>query len=193
MRKPFSKAKLVFIPTAANISSRDKKWLINDLNNCAKLGFGKINILNIDATPQSRIWRPRLEEADVILFGGGDTSYLLHWIRKSGIDKALPRLLKMRVYVGISAGSIVAGPDLSLLKMYYGEEPRREKALRLVSLHFRPHFSSPHFPKARTKYLTRLAKKLRGPMYALDDNSALEVINDKIKVITEGKYLFVDA
>src|ERR1700722_18437524 len=90
--KPFSKSKLVFIPTAANISPGDKDWLINDLNNCRELGFKEIDILNIDATPQEKIWRPRIESADVMLFGGGNTFYLLRWIQKSGLVKALPEL-----------------------------------------------------------------------------------------------------
>ena len=112
--KPFSKSKLIFIPTASNFSDGDKQYLINDLHNIAKLGFKKINILNIDAMPQEKIWRPRIEEADVILIGGGNTFYLMRWLKKSGLSKALPQLLKKKIYVGISAGSIVTGPNLKL-------------------------------------------------------------------------------
>jgi dipeptidase E len=193
--KPFSKSKLVFIPTAANFLSIDKEWLINDLNNCAKLGFQKIDILNIDAIPQEKAWRPRVEEADVILIGGGNTFYLMHWLKKSGLARVLPKLLKKKVYVGISAGSIVMGPNLKSLKLYYGKEEagQSDESLRMVNFHFRSHFNSPYFPKARTKYLTKIAKQLKEPMYALDDNSALEFIDGKIRIVSEGKYLILNA
>lgn len=199
--KPFNKSKLVFIPTAANISPNEKDWLINDLNNCRKLGFKEIDILNIDATPQEKIWRPRVESADVILFGGGNTFYLLCWLRKSGLAKALPKLLKTKVYVGISAGSIAAAPNLSLssgrnydlFKIYYEDEakesPAVTKGLGFVKFHIRPHFNSSHFPHARAAYIGEIAKKTKEPIYAIDDNSAVEVNGKKIKVVSEGKFV----
>lgn len=199
--KPISKSKLVFIPTAANISSGEKDWLINDFNNCRKLGFKEIDILNIDATPQEKMWRPRIESADVLLFGGGNTFYLLRWLEKSGLARALPKLLKTRVYVGISAGSIVAAPNLSLssqrkhdlFKIYYEDEakesPAVTKGLGFVKFHVRPHFNSSHFPHARAAYIGEIAKKTKEPIYAIDDNSAVEVNGKKVKVISEGKFI----
>ncbi len=195
--KPFNKSRLVFIPTAANITSGDKSWLINDFNNCEKLGFKEIDILNIDSTPQEKFWRPRIEAADVILFGGGNTFYLMRWMWKSGLAKALPKFLKTKVYVGISAGSIATGPDLSLSSkknrdvyaLYYEDEPKiSEKALGFVNFHIRPHLNSPHFPLVRLKRLKEIAKEKKEPIYAIDDNSAIEVVNRKIRIVSEGRY-----
>src|SRR3989344_1785175 len=162
--KPFGRSRLVFIPTAANIQSGDKEWLINDLSTCSKLGFEEINILNIDSTPQEKLWRPRVEAADVILFGGGNSFYLMWWLKESGLARLLPKLLETRVYVGISAGSIAAAPNLSLsrgssrdlFKLYYEGEVKgleMEKGLGLVNFHVRPHLNSPNFPHARAAYL----------------------------------------
>lgn len=199
--KPFNKSKLVFIPTAANISPEDKQWLINDLNNVQKLGFKEVGILNIDATPSEKVWRPRLEKADVILFGGGNTYYLLRWLKQSGLGKALPKLLKSRVYVGISAGSIVAAPTLKLssrtsrdfFKKFYRGEPEEspviEEGLGLVNFHVRPHLNSPGFTDSKKKYLAKVAKEVDEPIYAIDDDSAVEVADGKIRMISEGKYV----
>src|SRR3989344_1969229 len=105
--------RVVFIPTAANVERGDKDWLINDLYNLKKLKLKCIDIVDISALPK-KIWLPRLKAADVLFFSGGNSFWLAHWLRKSGLIKLLPRLLKTRVWAGISAGSIVTGPSLFL-------------------------------------------------------------------------------
>ena len=75
---------ITFIPTSANSSSNDKGWLIDDLNNIYKQGLKKFTITDISALPKDD-WLPRLEEADVLFFSGGDTHYLLDWIERSGL------------------------------------------------------------------------------------------------------------
>ncbi|KKR95504.1 MAG: hypothetical protein UU45_C0001G0099, partial [Candidatus Levybacteria bacterium GW2011_GWA2_41_15] len=41
--KPFKKANLTFVPTAANVNEGDKSWLLNDMNNFKKLGFASFD------------------------------------------------------------------------------------------------------------------------------------------------------
>lgn len=190
--KSFKESKLVFIPTAANIESGGKEWLINDLYNCLKLGFSKIEIAEIAST-SSDVWLPWIEEADVIMIGGGNSFYLMEQLKKSGLDKLLPDLLKTKIYVGISAGSMVAGKGLSLSSdalLYYENvgQTMNYDALGFVNLCIRPHLNSEWFPKVRTKYLDELAKQIPEPVYALDDNSAVLVDGDKISVVSEGKW-----
>lgn len=191
-QKPFKNLKLIFIPTAANIEKDGKEWLINDLYNCLKLGFAKIEITDIAAVSQE-IWLPLLREADIIMIGGGNTFYLMEQLKKSGLDKLLPDLLKTRVYVGISAGSMVAGKGLSLASdalLYYENvgQTMKYEALNFVNLSIRPHLNSLDFPKVRTEYLRELAKKISYPVYALDDNSAVVIDRGKISVVSEGKW-----
>src|SRR3972149_9243870 len=100
--KPFEKTNIVFIPTAANAEQGDKSWLVDDMNNFKKLNFASFDIIDLAAVPKS-IWLPSFKKADVLVFGGGDTYYLLSWIKKSGLEKILPELLKTKAYVGISA------------------------------------------------------------------------------------------
>ena len=58
---------VVFIPTAANIDKGDKTWLIDDLINLKRQNFKSIDIADISAVEQ-KIWRPKLEEADILFF-----------------------------------------------------------------------------------------------------------------------------
>ncbi|MBI4159546.1 Type 1 glutamine amidotransferase-like domain-containing protein [Candidatus Wolfebacteria bacterium] len=126
LRKPFSETKLAFIPTAANAEAGNKGWLIDDLRRLKDLGFTDIDIIDISALPKE-IWLSRLESADILMFGGGNTFYLMHWLKKSGLADMLPEMLKKKVYAGISAGSMVTAKSIEIstskldLRMY-GDE-----------------------------------------------------------------------
>lgn len=190
--KPFKDLNLVFIPTAANVETGGKEWLITDLHNCLKLNFKKIEITDIAAVGKD-IWLPQIEEANVIMFGGGNSRYLMKQLKKSGLDKLLPELLKTRIYVGISAGSMVAGKGLSLSSdaVFYYENVgqfKKYNSLNFVNLSIRPHFHSKFFPMVTEEILEKMAKKMSEPVYALDDNSAMVVDGNKISVVSEGRW-----
>ena len=183
---------LVFIPTAANIETGDKSWLISDLVNLQKQNFKSISIVDISAIPES-VWRPQMETADVLFFNGGNTYHLTKWMNQSGLTKILAKLLKNKVYVGSSAGSMVTNPDLTLRlsQVIYGEDTEVESmdGLNLVDFYFLPHLNSPFFPTRMEEKIREIAPTLSRKMYALDDQSALKIVDGKTEVVTEGKYL----
>lgn len=182
--------KLVFIPTAANVEPGDKSWMIDDLNNFKKAGF-EIDIVDVSAVSKE-IWLPRLNEAEVLFLGGGNTFHLMHWVKQSGLQEELPELLKTRVYAGISAGSCIAGPTIyNSVQNLFGEKYELEikEGLGLVPFQFIPHLNSPYFDKIREENLRQASKDLKEPVYALDDNSALKIVDDKVEIVSEGKYL----
>lgn len=183
---------LVFIPTASNVEPGDKDWFINDLVNIRKQSFKSVAITDISAVPES-VWRPQLEEADVLFFEGGNTYHLMRWINESGLIKILPEMLKTKVYVGLSAGSMVTGPDLTLRlsKLIYGEDAEKDTmaGLGLVDFYFLPHLNSPHFPARMEENLKELTKEISRKTYALDDNMALKVVDGIVETVGEGKYL----
>ncbi len=190
--EPFKELNLVFIPTAANAEDGDKDWLITDYANCKKLGFSSIDIVDISTLPQE-IWLPRIKKADVLLFGGGNTYYLMSWLKKSGLEKILPELLKTRIYVGISAGSMVATKNLrmSTSQKLYSEEVfplQDDSGLGYANFHIRPHFNSKFFPKQITRYIRESVKEITEPVYAIDDDTAIVINDGKIDVVSEGKW-----
>ncbi|MDP3728169.1 MAG: Type 1 glutamine amidotransferase-like domain-containing protein [bacterium] len=181
------KIKIAFIPTAANVQSGEKDWLIKNYNECEKLG--SVDIVDISALKKS-IWLPRLKKATVLVMGGGNTPYLMDCIKYSGLQEELPRLLKTRIYVGISAGSIVTGKNLvaSSTFLYSDEKKNIPKGLGYVPFYVRSHLNSPDFPQMRDMYLKKASKKLDSDLYALDDASALIYIDGKIKIVSEGTW-----
>jgi len=182
--------KLAFIPTAANVEPGDKSWMINDLNNFRKTGF-EVDIVDISAVSKV-VWLPRLQEAELLFLGGGNTFHLMHWVKQSGLQEELPELLKTRVYAGISAGSCIAGPTIynSVQKSLWRKvRAEIKEGLGLVDFQFIPHLNSPYFKNIRDDNLKKAAKDLTDPVYALDDNSALKIVDSKVEVISEGNYL----
>lgn len=189
--KEFTDAKVVFIPTAANVEEGDKWWLINDLSKCKELGFKEVDIVDIAAVPKT-VWYSRLEKSDVIIVGGGNTSYLMERMRNSGLAEILPTLLRTRVYVGISAGSMIAAPKLKEKEMQrlYDEpiiDDSSNEGLGLVDFLIVPHMNSPYFPRV-AKLIDEVSKEIEMPFYAIDDQTALKVIDQDIEVISEGAW-----
>lgn len=187
---------LVFIPTASNVETGDKDWLINDLINLKKLGFKSIEITDISAVDEN-IWKSSLERADVLYFEGGNTYHLMEWLNKSGLTKILPSLLKDKVYVGVSAGSMVTNKDLALKisQIVYGEDLDKDhemNGLNYVDFYLLPHLHSPHFINLRKDFVRNVVKNMNEKIYVLDDDSAIKIIDNEIEVISEGKWFVVN-
>jgi len=190
--KPFERSHITFIPTAANFETGEKSWLVNDMYNLKKLGFPTFDIIDIAIVPKE-IWLPSFERADLLVFGGGDTTYLLKCMEKSGVTAVIKDMLRSRVYMGISAGSMATAKIMSLSSenILYYEQRRVLKSINglgLVDFEIRPHLNSDSFPKVRLPLLQEIASDIKRPFYAIDDDTAVQVIDTKVTVVSEGKW-----
>lgn len=180
------KIKIAFIPTGANLEDGDKGWVINNLNKCKE--FGEVDIVDVSAIPKKE-WLLRLKWANVFFVEGGDTDWLMKCIVKSGLDKELPELLKTRVYIGCSAGSIVLSNTLFASSEFIDLDKKDcPNGLGYINFDFRPHLNSKSFSKAKKEFLDRISKKFDEDLYAIDNDSAILVDNGKIEIISEGKW-----
>jgi dipeptidase E len=195
-------ARVAFIPTASHASRGDKGWLIDDMYRIRERGYA-VDVIELTALKPSET-RKALGVADAIFVGGGNTFYLSYWMQETGVFDLIPELLKTKVYAGISAGGILAGASLLPSKAikegyidehYYErslEEDGSDRALKLVDIVFRPHLNSPSFPTVTKENLTKIAPQLKNPIYALDDDSALKVIDGKMEIISEGEWIILN-
>lgn len=176
-----------FIPTAANAEEGNKDWFISQFTNLNKYGFRWIDIVDISAPGVD--WKKRLVETDVIVVGGGNTFYLLDQVRKTGFDEWLRENLQGKVYVGMSAGSIIATPSIAVASVDNGDVniPGIEdlSGLSFVDFEVSPHTSENVSHEGNKKYLKTIGNEL----YALDDNSAIVVRDTVIKVVSEGEWI----
>ena len=190
--KPLDQLKVAFIPTAANLESGDKDWLIDDLRRLSFLKFKQIDIVDISALPK-KIWQKRLEESDVLFVEGGNTYHLMYWFNQSGLSKILPKLLETRIYIGVSAGTIIITP--SIINADFEAEIVKEideeifhDGLKLVNFMIEPHVNSEYFPESTFEKLKTRSQKYQYPIYAIDDETAIKVDGDNIEVISNGSW-----
>lgn len=192
--KPAEEITVAFIPTAANADGHDKCWLIDNLYQLRQQNYKMIDIVDISALPKWN-WQPRLEQADILFFSGGNSAHLIRWVEESGLKELLPEFLKTKVYIGISAGSVITAPTivmsspdrLSSYKEKFSYEAN--EGLGLVDFYIRPHLNSPKFPSSRKEILEKTTREVSGIVYAIDDQMAIKVVDGKIEVVGEGEYL----
>lgn len=189
-----AETRICFIPTAMNATTGDKSWFVNDLMNIKNLNLKFLDIVDISAVPKN-VWMQKIGEADVMFFSGGNTTHLMREMKESGFLEELPKLLENKVYAGISAGSVACAPDLRMSgasqKEYYKKEfgYENEEGLNLVDFYFSGHFNSKSFPERNEDNYREIAKSLNKTLYALDDNSALKIIDNHVEVVSEGKWV----
>ncbi len=191
--KPLTELSAVFIPTAASAVNEEKTWLIENLVQTRDCGFKYLDIVDIAAVKPEN-WRPRLEKADIIFMGGGNTFHLMWHITQSGLAEILQRLLESKIYVGISAGSMVMGPRLDIPYndfLYPGEtnEMGVKDGLSIVDFCLLPHLNSEYFTNLRENKIAKCAEEIDIPTYAVDDNTAIKIEGDKLEVVGEGDHI----
>jgi dipeptidase E len=189
--KPAKEISFLFILTAANIEAGDKDWLIDNLMEFQDQGFKAIDIVDISAVPAEN-WKRRFVEADVICFGGGNEQHLAKVCNDLHMKEFLNALSDQKVYMGISAGSMVAGQFIphELMKLVYPEEVYKElgKPLGFVDFCFIPHLNSEWFTHVRKANLESMKSRFNSPVYALDDETALKIEKNKAQIVGKGDF-----
>ena len=129
-------------------------------------------------------WVPWVREADVLLVAGGDATYLCHWMRESGIADLLPSL-RETVWVGVSGASMVMTPRIGTGFVEWNGA-RDDTTLGVVDFSIFPHLDV--FPSSTLAAAERWAAEIGGPAYAMDDNTAVTVVDGRVDVVSEGRW-----
>ncbi|MGH7640732.1 MAG: Type 1 glutamine amidotransferase-like domain-containing protein [Candidatus Dormibacteria bacterium] len=154
-----------------------------------ELGWKSLGVLELTALPSldAQRWVPLVRETDALLVNGGDALYLCHWMRQSGLADMLPTLDKV-VYVGLSGGSMVMGPRVG--EEFVGWKPSSggDDALGVVDFALFPHLDHEDLPDNCMANAEKWAAALAVPGYAIDDQTAIQVADDVVEVISEGNW-----
>ena len=152
------------------------------------LGWKSLGLLELTALPTigAARWVPWVREADALLVDGGDATYLAHWVRESGLADLLPSLTET-VWVGVSAGSMVMTPRIGSYFVEWGAAPS-DTTLGAVDFSIFPHLDHPEMPGNTLADAERWAADIAGPAYAIDDATALTVVDGVVAVVSEGRW-----
>jgi dipeptidase E len=192
--KPIAKCSALCIPTAiypfpGGPSMAYRFISGSTANPMCELGWKSLGVLELTALPsiKQEYWIAAVQEADALLVYGGDVMYLCRWMRESGLADLLPSL-RETVYVGVSAGSMVTAP-------IFGEtydDPTTpfiiDTGLGLVDFALLPHLDHEHHPESSTAKVERMAAEVPVPTYAIDDQTAIQVVDSTVEVISEGHW-----
>ena len=150
-----------------------------------RLGAGTEVLYLIREKPDIKEIERKIHRADIIYVGGGNTSRMMRVWRKAGVDIALNQAYRNgKVLSGISAGAICwfrwgnsdsrkfSSPDEGLIRV---------SGLGLIKALFCPHYD---VEKDRKPSLKILMKKVPGIAIAVDNCCAIEIIDDRYRIIS---------
>jgi dipeptidase E len=156
-------------------------------HNSSGLGWSSLGVLELTAlrTIGQERWVPWVREADVLVVDGGDATYLCHWMRESGLADLLASLPET-VWLGISAGSMVMTPRIG---QYFVEWPSApdDRTLGVVDFSIFPHLEA--FPTNTMAHAQRWATAIGVPAYAIDEQTAITVVDGSVDVVSEGQWV----
>ena len=154
-----------------------------------ELGWKSLGVLELTALPSidAERWVPWVREADVLLVNGGDALYLCHWMRQSGLADLLPSLHET-VWVGFSAGSMVMTPRIGQDFVGWKPPSGNDSTLGIVDFSIFPHVDHELLPENTMAAAEEWAAGVRGPAYAIDDETAISVVDGTVEVVSEGHW-----
>lgn len=154
-----------------------------------ELGWKSLGVLELTALPSidEERWVPLVRETDVLLVAGGDALYLCHWMRQSGLADLLPSLHET-VWVGLSAGSMVMTPRIGADFVGWKSPTGSDSTLGVVDFSIFPHLGHSALPENTLANAERWAAGLSVPCYAIDDQTAIKVVDGVVEVVSEGQW-----
>ena len=154
-----------------------------------ELGWKSVGLLELTALSSigEERWVPWVRDTDVFFVDGGDAAYLLHWMRESGFLRVMPSLTD-KVWVGVSAGSMVMTPRIGSDFVSWTGAKGDDRTLGLVDFSIYPHLDNPDLPDNTLANAEKWAVEIAGPAYAIDDQTAIKVVDGSVDIISEGQW-----
>lgn len=205
LRKPIAECSALCIPTASYghpMAGPVAAWRFisgqEPETPMCELGWKSLGVLELTAllSIDKERWVSWVRETDVLLVNGGDALYLYHWMRQSGLADLLLTAqppLRDTVWVGLSGGSMVMTPRIG--EYFIEWKPpsgsgaiHGDETLGAVDFSIFPHLDHPDLPHNTMADAERWAAGMPVPCYAIDDQTAIKVVEGEVEVISEGHW-----
>lgn len=159
IKEEIENKKVAFIPTASL-----REGYTGYVGSARKL-FKKLGaiVTEIDISTEAySTIQSVFEDADVIYFTGGNSFFLMDWLRKTGTDGLLKKeLANGKLMIGESAGAIICAPSIQYIQQMdekpedYSQED--DAGLDLIDFYVLPHYLTAPFKKVTEKIMTEFS------------------------------------
>ena len=128
-----------------------------------------------------------LHKCDYIYITGGNTFFLLQELKRKGVDKIISEQVKSgKLYIGESAGAIIASPDTEYMKnvnfdpIEKAHELEDYSSLGLVDFYTIPHYGNFPFKKKGEKVIQLYNEKLQ--LIPISNKQAIFIEDSNIQI-----------
>jgi len=173
INKPAGQIRVIFIPTASR-TEEEMNYVEAARQELVDLGINNIIILNLDHS----LVDYEIKGVDAVYVCGGNTFYLLQKIRESGFDRLLRRF--DGVYVGVSAGSVVVGPNIEVSAPWDENDVHLSDTTGMGMVNFAV---VPHYQRKEQPIVADLKERADYEIMELTDNQAVLIENGDRKII----------
>jgi dipeptidase E len=199
--KPIEEAGIVAVIDAILPFGGDNTKTLDDLQQLRSLGWKEFDLLSLFAGPASLV-ESRLRSADVIFCYGGSNHWLAHAWTSTGLAPVLAELLDEKVYLGWSAGSMIFSRLQAQSVEAFSDQDEVARfeldsvapAVPLFDWFVICHRGADWQPQVTDEVIATCAARLGGPVYFLDDDTAL-LVRDAAsapEVISTGQWRHFD-
>lgn len=186
LSKDPKECKVIFIPTAADLYE-DKSFVEEDRKKLVELGY-KVEDFDIKGKDEKQLLE-KFKFIDIIFIAGGNTFYLLEKVKESGFNNIIKELLdKGIVYVGSSAGAVIAGPSIEPIRLLDHPEKapnlKSFEGLNIVDFVPLPHFDNEKYGPKCEKVMEEYKEKFK--LLPIKDLQAAIVEDNEVRFVGMG-------
>jgi dipeptidase E len=175
--KSAGELKILFIPTASR-TEEEMFFVRKSLNELLSVGVNNDNVVWFD--PDDETTHRDNTEIDCVYVCGGNTFYLLRKLKESGYFTKIQKWANDGLlYVGASAGSVIATPDINYILCMDVNDCGLEdtSGLSFVSASVIPHYTD-EFAEAATSLRKKGVK-----VETISDSEALTVRGEEVEKV----------
>lgn len=183
--KPLDQIKIAYITTASG-GVDDKTYIARHKQKMLDQGYD-FEEIDIKGKDEKELYEV-LKNKDAVYVDGGNTFYLLKYVRESGFDMVIKDLIGQGiVYIGSSAGAYIACPTIEMAAWRHQDKYNRYGVTDFTALNVVPFLITAHYDPQYKDLLKSMILKSKHPVTILTNDQALLIRDGKTKLVGKGK------
>lgn len=173
---------VTFIPTAS-LAEMPRFFVKTAIKSLEELGL-TVDILEVTEHSSEEI-ENKITSNNYIYVSGGNTFFLYKELKKKKVDEMIKNhILKGKLYIGESAGTMILSPNIKYVKLMDNEKKgimdNNYDALNIIDFYPVPHFGN--FPfKSKVKKIIKKYDNLN--LIPFSNNQAILIKGDKVEIV----------